>query len=152
MRTSLYRVAAVAVLLTGSLAAAVVNPTPAAAALPRCTGSSIVGNGGGFSIVPSYGTNSGNVTCALGYGDRYLGVLVLQIALNDCYDLTLAEDGWYGTNTRNTVLLAQAVARNNGAPITVDGWYGPQTATYAIKFPIAGGPNNGRCAYFLRAL
>jgi peptidoglycan hydrolase-like protein with peptidoglycan-binding domain len=140
------------VVLAATLAAAVVNPAPAAAALPRCDDASIVGNSGGASIVPTQGTNTGQTNCALGFGDHSLGVLVLQQDLNYCYQLTLTEDGIYGRQTRDTVVFAQAVARNNGAPIVVDGWYGPQTATYAIKFRVGGGPNDGRCAFFLQII
>lgn len=82
MHRWVYRTVVIAAELFGSLAPAVVHPSPAHAALPRCTGASIVANNGGTSVVPSQGTNTGQVSCALGHGDRYFGVMVLQRALN----------------------------------------------------------------------
>lgn len=152
MRRWVHRIVAIAIVLSGSLGVAVVIPSPAHAALPRCTGASIVGNNGGTSIVPSQGTNTGQVSCALGDGDRYLGVMILQRALNYCHQAGLAEDGIYGELTRNAVIFMQAVAKNRGAPIVVDGWYGPKTATYAVKFQVLGGPQNGTCSHFIRVI
>ena len=77
----------------------------------------------------SIGNSSGRYNCDLGVSNQGIAVRVLQFALNQCYGQHLAQDGIYGSLTKQAVEVAQ-----RAAGITADGIYGPQTRDH-IKWP-----------------
>ncbi len=143
----------VAAALGVGLAVTVLGPAgPAQAAYPACNDHTVEvwgvyerpgGTAGYKTNIPSA---SGNIDCTLRSGAHNWSVVMLQIALNDCFNAGLAVDGQYGPRTRDVVTWFQAVKG-----ITVDGVYGPQTRTlmlWGFRFP--GTPINERpftCRY-----
>ncbi|MBZ6283196.1 peptidoglycan-binding domain-containing protein [Streptomyces olivaceus] len=77
-------------------------------------------------VVQPYYTGTGSRNCEMSLGAQSSGVTRLQFAFNDCYNgrANIAEDGRYGTETRNAVRYIQE--QTDGAA-AVDGVYGPQT-------------------------
>jgi hypothetical protein len=135
------------VLLAGSLAltlasgAVVLAPSAQAAAIPRCTGTSLVrGLGTDLVRVPTFGNGTRDWACGLGPGNTGTAVARLQIALNDCDVASpkLSVDGSYGRATKRAVRQTQ---RAFGVR-PVNGLYGPATAA-KILWPVSG--RAGRC-------
>jgi peptidoglycan hydrolase-like protein with peptidoglycan-binding domain len=92
---------------------------PAAHALPTCNTHRFVQNV--FKGVPAL-ASTGSLDCVMGQGAVSSGVRALQYTLNECYDENLAEDGIFGSVTRNALIRAQ-----DDAGATPDGVYGPET-------------------------
>jgi peptidoglycan hydrolase-like protein with peptidoglycan-binding domain len=110
------RVASTLIALGLALAAAVVNPLPASAALPTCTTWRVHNEGN----VPA--TGSGSVDCLMSQGAMSEGVRFLQYSLIYCYGANIASDGEFGPRTKAALRSAQQQA---GA--AQDGRYGPET-------------------------
>lgn len=85
--------------------------------------------GGGYSEVPSIGSETGNVYCSMFQGSQSSAVFALQLTLNECYlrptgRTLLNLDSEFGPKTRAALVFAQGMA---GA--VPDGGYGPETRT-----------------------
>ena len=117
------------------------SATPASAATPTCTSTSLVEGafGAGNTLrVPTAGSGTGRFDCILGVGNNSTAVGRLQIDLNKCYGDNLTVDNDYGSLTEAAV---KRVQRLEG--ITQDGIYGPHTID-SFNYQISGFPN-GEC-------
>jgi peptidoglycan hydrolase-like protein with peptidoglycan-binding domain len=121
-------VAAFAVVVSGASLAAVPS-SPASAALPACAGASKVHVFWGvYAMVPTTGMGSGNMNCALRWGDYYPGVKYLEAnSLSGCHGADIHADQYYGGATEDIIRWGQAA---HG--ITADGIYGPQTRNHEV--------------------
>lgn len=114
---------AAGVLVAAALGALLVPASPAAAALPTCSRTTqLLTWGFGLVRVPSAGSTISSTSCLMGQGANSNAVKRLQENLNECYDENLAEDGIFGTLTRNALARAQ-----DKAGTADDGVYGPNT-------------------------
>ncbi|MEV1077879.1 peptidoglycan-binding domain-containing protein [Streptomyces sp. NPDC050211] len=114
---------------TAALAATglAVTASPAAAAsYPTCNSAKKHYIATKRFVVQPYYTGTGSRNCVMGYGAQSSGVTRLQFAINDCYNgiPNIAEDGRYGSETRNAVRYVQEQTDGDAA---VDGEYGPET-------------------------
>lgn len=89
---------------------------------------------GSYRVYMPYIGNS--IACELGQGDKNDGVKALQKQINMCYgsdlDAKLAEDGDFGSKTKNAVEIVQTKSHSKK-----DGRYGPETRgnmNWGIKF------------------
>jgi peptidoglycan hydrolase-like protein with peptidoglycan-binding domain len=88
------------------------------------------------SKTAAYTADARRCVLSTAYGSKLTGTYRLQLALTRCYDRSTAEDGYYGTDTRNTVISVQQQLKLSSQ----DGVYGPATHN-AMKFY---GPD-GKC-------
>jgi hypothetical protein len=131
-------IATVVVALVTSLLT-VVSASPAAAALPTCTGYSQIWDASFERLfyVPSLGDQTKNLNCKLQRGDGFGGggtraaVYILQGNLRACNGAGwMAQDGLYGRDTEAVVTWVQAASGR----VAVDGIYGPQTGRDAMRW------------------
>lgn len=141
IRPFLVHAVALAAVSGAAVLPALTSATPASAATPTCTGTSLVTGafGAGKTLrVPTAGSGTGRFDCILGSGNSSNAVSRLQIDLNDCEGANLTVDGDYGP------LTAAAVKRVQHAEgITQDGIYGPQTID-GFSYQLSGEPT-GSC-------
>lgn len=108
-----------------AIVASAVVADGAYAASPVCTKSvtRTVSNGipNEIAYVPATSTNS--INCYLQQGNSSDAVLVLQWALNGCYNKNLEPDGDFGSLTKAALMEVQRIV----IPSDVDGVYGPNT-------------------------
>lgn len=143
-------------LLVGALSAGCVAVTAApaqAADDPPCTNTTVTKykTFGGWKFATQMPGGPNGIWCTLSYGAHNWSVVVLQIALNDCFfrkPNALKVDGIYGEDTMNVVKFLQTLAG-----ITADGVYGPVTArsmNWGYRFTGAppGDLPNGCYPYF----